>query len=176
MDTLLTATDIRKDRHFQRDIESEPLASMDGLLAWLYQDQETEIDIFCALNKEQDYLEHIRIQEAQRLIDKHGDSGCLELIDEEGRLAAILPEPSSRGGMRVSYYTVSGPVSHELQANPLDATVLAIKRGYRKPAPGQLDAMTSLPSWHQGMKWIELLRKHNGNPFPFLKDNPNYFD
>lgn len=176
MDTLLTASDIRKDRHFQDDIESEPLASMDGLLAWLYQDQEAEIDIFCALSKEQEYLVHVRSQEAQRLIDKHGDSGCLELIDDEGRLAAILPEPSSRGGMRVAFYTVNGPTSHEVYPNSLDATVVAIKRGYRKPAPGQLDAMTSLPSWHQGMKWIELLMKHNGNPFPFLKENPEYLD
>ncbi len=175
MNALVTPVDIRKDRHFQDDIDSEPLACMDGLIAWLY-DADDEIDLFSALSKEQEYLDHVRIQEASRLIEKYGDSGCLELIDEEGRLAAILPEPSSRGGMRVAFYTANGPVSHEVYPNTLKATVVAIKRGYRKPAPGQLDAMTTLPSWHRGMKWIELLMKHNGNPFPFLNEHPEYLD
>lgn len=166
-----TPDQIREDEYFQECIAREPLCAMDDFIRTL----PPLVEVMEAISLEQDYRDSVRKAEAERLIREYGEIG-LELVDSDGRLAVVLPEPSQRGGLRLSFYDENGPANHNMYSTPCEAVVDAIKGGYRTPAPGRLDALTDLPSWRRGVNFVNLLLKHNGNAMQFLNDNPGYLD
>lgn len=175
---LLTKAHVRNCPHFNDDLlGQEPSASMTEFLENFREHEDQEICFGRLMEVMQDYLLSIRVQIGQRLIAANGGSGLsLELCDENGALAVVFPEPSARGGYRVSFYDVSGPFTHEVFSSVDECVLHAIKRGYRTHSPGRLDQLTDLPSWDRGVKWASLLLRYKGNPHQFLLDNPNYLD
>jgi hypothetical protein len=84
-------------------------------------------------------------------------SGFFEAInDEKGKVACLLPEPSSAARYRVSLYRDTGPIRH-IPFNDRDEAVSYIaKQGY-KLQDGALDALVGTDDWNRGVyicKWI----------------------
>ncbi|MDX7767273.1 hypothetical protein [Aeromonas caviae] len=175
---LLTKAHVRKCPHFNDDLlGQEPSVSMIEFLAKFSEPEDQEICFGRLMEVMQDYLHSIRVQIGLSLIEANGGSGLsLELSDEKGALAVVFPEPSARGGYRVSFYDVNGPITHELFSSVDECVLHAIKLGYRNHAPGRLDQLTDLRSWRRGVKWASLLLRYHGNPYQFLLDNPDYLD
>ena len=148
-------------------------ASADDFLASL----DVDPDSFEALIALHDYLESTRLKLAGKLISENGgDAIGLELSNSQDQLAVVLPEPSAKGGIRLSFYGTNGPTSHTVHASGFDAVCEAIQQRYGLPTPGRLDALTELPSWERGVRFTALLQKTNGNPWAFLEANPGYLD
>lgn len=85
----------------------------------------------------------------------------IELVRRsDGALAVTLPEPSSRGGVRVSYYNDHGPINHDVFDGGLEAIEAAITNGYQDFCPGRLDTLTDLRSWAIGVEYLALRAKY----------------
>ncbi|QJT37004.1 hypothetical protein E4188_22280 (plasmid) [Aeromonas media] len=160
--------EIRVCPDFLADIAAEERsgATMDEFLSrFETSSDEEEIDIFTLLYGVQDYRRECRDKTAAKLIASNGGDACgLELAQGDGKLACILPEPSWRGGYRLSLYDINGPFTHEIYTTPEEALDEAIKLNYRTFSPGALDKLTELPSWKKGLEFVLTLMK-GGNPF-----------
>ncbi|WP_270819962.1 hypothetical protein [Aeromonas sp. Y311-2] len=175
---LLNKSHVRQCPHFREDLLGrEPNASMEQFLAMFKEDEQTEIDFHHLMDVMEGYILSLRMEVMRQLIQENSGNGLgLELQKKGKELAVILPEPSARGGVRVSYYSINGPLYHEVFDTVEGAILAAIQSGYRSRHPGALDRLTDLPSWRRGVLWTTLLYRTRGNPTQFLKDNPGYLD
>lgn len=133
------------------------------------QDVYCPLEVFSALS---DYIDSMKASLMQDLIHAHGCAVGIEITRKtDNGLAVILPETSPRGGFRVSYYNIHGPLNHDVSTTAEGAISLALDAGYHDYTPGRLDGLTDLDSWNKGVVWAWLILRH-ANPFEHIADHP----
>ena len=91
----------------------------------------------------------------KQAIELFPKDGFFEAINKDGRVAAFLPEPSSKGLFRVSYYDKNGPVRHQIYNDRVVACACMAKDGYLEQKEGSLELLISNneDSWNRGL-WV----------------------
>lgn len=161
MSHSLNMASVRLDSRFLRQV-SRHGGTMDEFLkgAWLPQQEcYKPLDVLRAITAYNRNRKDLIVSALIQLND--GEMIGIELVRRsDGALAVTLPEPSSRGGVRVSYYNDHGPINHDVFGSGLEAIEAAITNGYQDFCPGRLDTLTELRSWAIGIEYLALRAKY----------------
>lgn len=121
------------------------------------------------------FKKHYTLQVRNHHIWSTYPNGFFEAINEDNKVACLLPEPSGKYPYRVSLYDESGPIYHEC-FNSRDEALTFMAKGDYNHKENALDSLVGTPKWNRG---IYLLKWKGEGIMPMLgydRDKDKYDD
>lgn len=119
------------------------------------------------------FIDHFNRQmETKFLVTRYPD-GFFEAINDEGGVAAFLPETYGKEPYRLSFYKSNGPIHHMTYSTRLDALKHLARQGY-VAKEGVLDKLVGTDEWNRGLYVCTWLSKgiHPTDGVQMEKENP----
>lgn len=114
-------------------------------------------EMLLPLNKWRFFSDHFEREMQNQFLVSEYPEGFFEAEDEDGQVAAFLPDTYGKMDYRISFYRANGPTYHETYKTRKEALkVLANRKFIAKE--GALDALVGTDSWNRGLyicSWIQ---------------------